>query len=170
MRVEFEITGPEQEPRLLRVAVSQRNLVTMIVKFDDPTSVRHVIGADVRVCQRDTTPGQPPWIYDDSGWLMHLRGVERQDLHHSITVSVDRQRRRVTLAVDRQGLRHLLAQVRDSQTNPFDEQAPTVICETDRYHYGSRGLGPGLMAPQHEAQIQELGGMPGDWECPSSKG
>ena len=162
MRVEFEITGPQQEPRLLRVAVSQRNLVTVLVKLDDPTSVRHVIGRDVRVYQRESKPGEPPWAYDESGWLMHLRGVERQDLHHSITVREDRQRRGVTLAVDRQGVRHLLAEARDSQTDPFDEQAPDVICEADRYHYGSRGLGPGLMAPQHEVKIQELGGMAGE--------
>jgi hypothetical protein len=67
----------------------------------------------------------------------------------------------IQVTLDPRAIRTLLAEARSEETGPFDDDAPLIICETDELHYGSRGYPPGIMAPQHEGQMQDLGAMPG---------
>ena len=171
MRLELTMLKPDEASnpiKVLRAVVSQRNLLVMLVKLDDPTSRRIIGNTDVRWCSRTADPNGYIWAWDYGGWMLELHGTH-QPIDDLYSLDTDTDQRRVRLTVTRKGCLALLGgtsdspeQPRDYETFPFDETAPQIICEQDEFHYAQRPAGPALMAPQHEALAQELGAMPGE--------
>jgi hypothetical protein len=170
MRVELEAAlDGLPEPYIRRVVLSVRNLLALQVKLEDPISQRKIGGTDVRRI-RNETQGNWSWSYDEQGWFLEVRATrDRQDFHRVAELSVDKERRVIQLTLDPQAIRSLIATARSEPTNPYDDNAPMIISETDELHYADRP-GPGLMAPQHEGLMQERGAMPGFAYGPAGRG